>query len=52
VVASEDALFLAPAHRPNAFLMIALLRYAEQVLIELGATRSTRTARRSTTPRC
>jgi hypothetical protein len=36
VVASEDALFLAPAHRPNAFLMIALLRYAEQVLIELG----------------
>jgi hypothetical protein len=37
VVASEDALFLAPAHRPNAFLMIALLRYAEQVLIDLGA---------------
>ncbi|MDB5730698.1 MAG: hypothetical protein JWQ03_593 [Variovorax sp.] len=40
-VAEEDTLYLRAAHRPNGFLMLALLRYAEDVLRQLGVTQIT-----------
>lgn len=32
----EDTLYLAPEHRPGAFLMVKLMRFAEQALLAIG----------------
>lgn len=45
-VADEDTLYLAPDHRPGPWLVIAVLRYAESVLRQLGVTQISANSKR------